>query len=223
VCTTRVGHACSLIGARLLSRVIRSRLAARAAASSSSRSWRSWRLSRSCCSSSATRSRRVPISSVRVMPGPRVAEQFLDLVQRSSRVQHVRGESMSQLMRMHRARQARSPRQHRQQIVDRTRPHRRPQWRVEQVDQHEITVTSLSTPIALEDIRVIREHHQIINRNRPRSAGLRPRAVRIRPAPHMQMRSGHRAAQTRRIGDEMQCPRVVARTPRHAADPPVTS
>jgi len=37
VCTTGVGHACSLFGARLLSCVIRSRLAARAALSSSSR------------------------------------------------------------------------------------------------------------------------------------------------------------------------------------------
>jgi hypothetical protein len=134
---------------------------------------------------------------------PRVAEQLLGLVQRSSSVQHVRGESVPQLVRMHRARQACSPRQPRQQLVDRTRPHRRPQRRVEQVDQDEIAVTSLSTPVALEDVRVIRQHHQIINRNRPRSAGLRPRAVRVRPAPHMQMRSGHRAAQTRRIGDEM--------------------
>ena len=62
-----------------------------------------------------------------------------------------------------------------------TGAHRRPQWRVEQVDQHEIAVTSLPTPVALEHVRVIGEHHQIINRNRPRSAGLRPRAVRVRP------------------------------------------
>jgi hypothetical protein len=68
VCATGVAHACSLFGARLLSRVIRSRLAARAAASSSSRSWRSCRWSRSCCSSWATCSRRVLISSVRVRP-----------------------------------------------------------------------------------------------------------------------------------------------------------
>ena len=91
----------------------------------------------------------------------------------------------------------------RQQLVDRTRPHRCPQWPVEQVDQHKIAVPSLSTPIALEHVRVIREHHQIINRNRTGSARLRPRAVRVRPAPHMQMRSGHRAAQTRRISDEI--------------------
>src|SRR6185312_17153517 len=76
---------------------------------------------------------------------PRVAQQFLSLVQRASSVQDVRGESVSQLVRMYRARQARSPRQPRQQLVDRTRAHRRPQWRVEQVDQHEIAVTSLST------------------------------------------------------------------------------
>jgi len=57
---------------------------------------------------------------------------------------------VSQLVRMHRARQACSPRQPRQQLVDRTWPHRRPQWRVEQVDQDEIAVTSLSIAVAIK-------------------------------------------------------------------------
>ena len=67
LCATGAVHYLGSAGFRL-ARVMRSRLAARAASSSSVRSSSSWRRSSTCCSSWPTRVRSVSASSVRPMP-----------------------------------------------------------------------------------------------------------------------------------------------------------
>jgi hypothetical protein len=55
-------------------------------------------------------------------------------------------------MVVHRTRQLRPTRRHCQQLVDGARPHRRPERRMEEVDQNEVGVPSRSAPVAFENV-----------------------------------------------------------------------
>ena len=111
--------------------------------------------------------------------------------------------------------------QRREQLVDRSRFHRRADRRPEQVDEHEVAHRRAADAGPFQHVLVVSLDHQAIHRHGAGMPRLRPGPVDVVPPHHMQVRAREITAQPGGINQEMdvltaQADRFAAAQPRPA-------
>ena len=124
-----------------------------------------------------------------------MAEQLADLIQGPARRGDVGRHRVPELVRVNRAGQACPPRQACQQLVERPRPHRRPERLAEQVDQQEVALPGLRAGTPFQHVLVVGLDDEPVGRDRPGPARLGCGAVGVVAAVDMQVLAPDPAAQ----------------------------
>ncbi len=121
---------------------------------------------------------------------------------------------MPEHVRVNLPRQARSPRERSEELVERPRAHRRSQRVPGQVHQHEVTPARGPARIPVEPVTVVGEHQQFVDWNRAGAARFRPGSVGVVPALDVQVSAGDRATEQGGVADQVH---VLAAQPGHLA------